>query len=127
MLVYICRIFFRYRFFCLGICLCLTIVGIPFGLQAFKKEGGADGCDFIRNALWIVCGGLWICIGSTIDGVIFYITICGIPWAKQCFRIAKLALLPFGTRVIEKRGGSVVNNMYIQQVNVASDPLFPPQ
>lgn len=90
---------------------CITIVGIPIGVQCFKiaglvlfpfgKEvdyGGGIG-SFILNILWIVFSGVPLAIESAFWGVICCITIVGIPFGLQHFKIAKLALMPFGTRV----------------------------
>ena len=134
-------------FIFLGCFWCITIVGIPFGLQAFKigcfvfwpfgkeiieKEGGADGCDCFLNFLWIILGGLFISIGSLLDGVILCITIIGIPCGMQCFKIAKIALTPFGRRIVETAGLTITNNITIVSptvinVNVTTAPLLPQQ
>ena len=100
----------------LGLVWCITIVGIPFGTQAFKigcfifwpfgkdiveKTGGADGCDCFLNFLWIIFGGLFLCIAAAIEGVFCFITIIGIPFGLQLFKLAHISLVPFGRRVIE--------------------------
>ena len=90
---------------------CITIIGIPWGVQCFKfaklsffpfgKEvvyGGGAG-SLILNILWIVITGVPMAIESLIIGLIFCITIIGIPFGKQCFKLAKLALMPFGSEV----------------------------
>ena len=98
-----------------GLVLCLTIIGIPFGIQCFKlavlslapfgshvKEGNnSGGClTVIFNIIWIFTGGLSIALTHVILGIFFAITIIGIPFAKQHFKMAGLALVPFG-KVIE--------------------------
>ena len=95
-----------------GILWCITIVGIPIGLQCFKfaslsffpfgKEvvyGGGAG-SVLLNILWIIFSGLPLAIEAVVIGVIFSITIVGIPFGLQCFKIAKLALMPFGSSVV---------------------------
>lgn len=95
-----------------GIVWCITIVGIPIGLQCFKfaslsffpfgKEvvyGGGAG-SVLLNILWIIFSGLPLAIEAVVIGVIFSITIVGIPFGLQCFKIAKLALMPFGSSVV---------------------------
>ena len=98
--------------FIAGIVWCITIVGIPIGLQCFKfaslsffpfgKEvvygGGAE--SVLLNILWIIFSGLPLAIEAVVIGVIFSITIVGIPFGLQCFKIAKLALMPFGSSVV---------------------------
>lgn len=101
-----------------GLLLCMTIIGIPFGLQAFKlgfmalwpfdKTIGykpyAPGClSTIMNILWWLVGGIWIALTHLIFGILLGITIIGIPWAKQHFKLMSLALTPFGREIVEKR------------------------
>ncbi len=94
-----------------GILYCITIIGIPVGLQCFKLssisfnpfgkeiryEGGAG--SFILNVLWFLFGGLEMAIGNFLLGVLLCITIIGIPFGKQFFKIAGLSLRPFGAIV----------------------------
>ena len=96
--------------FLLGLLWCVTVIGIPFGLQAFKMArlsvwpmGTTVNTDFgkhpIANVIWLVFGGLFLGIGFFFAGVIWCITIIGIPFGKQCFKLAKLGLTPFGATV----------------------------
>jgi len=94
-----------------GLALCLTIVGIPFGLQAIKL-GGATMTPFGRelvedpnpnsalklvfNVIWIVFFGWEIAVSHLVHGLLLAITIIGLPFAKQHFKLIPLALLPFG-------------------------------
>ena len=91
----------------LGILWCITIVGIPFGLQAFKIAGlivwpfGKEiKTNFdkhpIANIIWLIFGGAEIAFGFLIVALILCITIVGIPFGKQCFKLAKLSCIPFG-------------------------------
>lgn len=90
---------------------CVTIVGIPVGVQCFKfaglvffpfgKEvqyGGGVG-SLLLNILWLIFSGIPLAIESAVLGVILCITIIGIPFGLQQFKIAKLALMPFGASV----------------------------
>lgn len=90
-----------------GILWCITIVGIPFGVQCFKIAGfvvfpfGKDiKTNFdshpVANLIWLIIFGWEIALGYLIAGIISYITIIGIPFGNQCFKLAILALLPFG-------------------------------
>ncbi len=98
-----------------GLLLCLTIVGIPFGLQSFKLGilalwpfgqkieymNNAPGClSTFMNILWLLIGGIWIALTHLLFGILLAITIIGIPWARQHFKMASLALTPFGRRVV---------------------------
>jgi len=97
--------------FFVGILWCITIIGIPIGLQAFKLaklsflpfgkrvSSGSGAGSMILNILWIIFGGFLLAAGSFIVGCIFCITIIGIPFGKQHFKLAKLALMPFGATV----------------------------
>ena len=95
-----------------GILWCVTIVGIPVGLQCFKfaklaffpfgKEirfGGGAGATLL-NILWLLLSGIPLALEAALAGVILCVTIVGIPFGMQCFKLAKLALMPFGAEVI---------------------------
>ena len=97
-----------------GVLLCLTILGIPFGVQCIKlaflallpfgKEVVAgkshNGClAIVMNVLWILFGGIWITLTHLLFGLLCAITIIGIPFAKQHVKLAALALAPFGKSV----------------------------
>ena len=97
-----------------GFLWCITIVGIPVGLQCFKlasislnpfgKEVVNDGgtVSLLLNILWLVFGGLELAIGNALTGLILCITIIGIPFGKQFFKIAKVSLMPFGAQVVRE-------------------------
>lgn len=94
-----------------GILWCMTIVGIPYGKQCFKfarlsfapfgKEieynGGVP--SLIANIIWIIFFGIPMALENLLFGSIWCITILGIPFGLQFFKIAKLSLVPFGARV----------------------------
>ncbi len=94
----------------IGVAWCITIVGIPFGLQAFKMAklslfpfGKEIKTNFdkhpIANIIWLIFGGLGLAVLYLLTGLFWCITIVGIPFGKQCFKLAKLALIPFGTTI----------------------------
>ncbi len=95
-----------------GLLYCVTIIGIPVGVQCFKIAGLAFapfGCEVIYgggvgstllNIFWILFGGLELAITSAVIGGVLCITIIGIPFGLQCFKLAKLALLPFGATIV---------------------------
>ena len=94
-----------------GIIWCITIVGIPIGVQCFKlsalsfcpfgrevsHEGGA--VSFLVNIIWFIVSGLELALGNLILGCLLCMTIVGIPFGLQFFKIAKLSLAPFGAVV----------------------------
>jgi uncharacterized membrane protein YccF (DUF307 family) len=68
--------------------------------------------NVIGNLIWLIFGGLFAAIGYVIGGIVLCITIIGIPWGLQCFKIAELALLPFGKRVIsDSRDAGCLNTL----------------
>ena len=93
-----------------GILLCITIIGIPFGLQCFKAarlsiwpHGKKVELDFgkhpVANVLWALLGGWEFAIAYLIMGILNCITIIGISSGLQCFKIRKLAFFPFGAKI----------------------------
>lgn len=95
--------------------LMITIIGIPFGLQTLKlgilalwpfgktvvDDGGSSGClSIIMNIFWIIFGGFVICLTHLFFGLLLCITIVGIPWGLQHFKLAGLALTPFGKKIV---------------------------
>lgn len=100
-----------------GLLLCITIVGIPFGFQCFKIAGfvlwpfgraielgnfGAGG--LILNIIWIIFFGWELALDHLATGLIFCITIIGIPFGLQHFKLAQLGLVPFGARIVPASG-----------------------
>jgi uncharacterized membrane protein YccF (DUF307 family) len=100
-----------------GLVLCLTVIGIPFGVQCFKLAGLAlfpFGKDFndarprgvtnlAFNVIWLVLAGIWICITHLTLALGLAVSIIGIPFAIQHVKLAMLALMPFGVEVREVR------------------------
>jgi uncharacterized membrane protein YccF (DUF307 family) len=94
-----------------GIALCITVVGIPFGIQAMKigvatfapfgkevieLENANSVGNTIFNMIWLLLFGWEIAIAHLIHGIILAVTIIGLPFAKQHFKLIPLALFPFG-------------------------------
>lgn len=90
---------------------CITIIGIPIGLQCFKfatlsfapfgkevRYGSSFG-NLIVNVIWIIITGIPLAIISVITGCLLCLTIVGIPFGLQHFKIAKLGLMPFGATI----------------------------
>ena len=93
-----------------GLLWCVTIVGIPIGLQCFKfallaffpfgKEVRYGGTvSFLLNLIWILVSGIPLAVTAATNGILLCCTIIGIPFGLQCFKMAKLALMPFGAEV----------------------------
>ena len=99
-----------------GIVMCITIIGIPFGIQSFKLAGYAlfpfgrtvvyrndrsGSLSFVGNIIWLVLAGFWLAVGHVITGLLLCITIIGIPFGVASFKLAGLALTPFGKTVVQ--------------------------
>ena len=100
-----------------GLLLCLTIIGIPWGIQCFKlaglvlwpfgknviSESRSAGClSVLCNMIWILCGGWYTAVIHIFMGIILFITIIGIPWGRQHFKLVEISLMPFGKRIVEE-------------------------
>ena len=98
----------------MGILFCITIIGIPFGVQLFKIAGFAlwpfgheviagpkdsDLLSILMNIIWIIFGGVEIALMHVGFGVLCCLTIVGIPFGIQHFKMALLALVPFGKQI----------------------------
>ncbi|MEO1132227.1 MAG: YccF domain-containing protein [Cyanobacteria bacterium J06639_1] len=96
-----------------GLFLCVTVVGIPFGMQAFKlgsfallpfgkqlRDRPASGVggllQLVLNIVWLVFIGLPIAMTHITAAIACAISIIGIPFAIQHVKMVPLALLPFG-------------------------------
>ena len=92
----------------------ITIIGIPIAWQIFKIgllclwpfgaeiKNTTSPPRYIRiplNIIWIICGGLQVWMAHILLGIILFVTIIGIPFGKQHFKIARLSLTPFGKDV----------------------------
>ena len=97
-----------------GIIFCISIIGIPFGVQLFKMAGFAlwpfgrevmsgsndGGClSIIMNVIWILVGGIEIASIHAVFGLFLCLSIIGIPFGMQHFKMAILALVPFGKKI----------------------------
>ena len=97
-----------------GLLFCITIIGIPFGLQLLKIAGLAlwpfgreivagpndTGClAVVMNIIWILCGGIEIALLHLGFGIVCCLTIIGIPFGLQHFKMMLLAVVPFGKQI----------------------------
>ncbi len=98
--------------FVAGLILCITIVGIPFGVQCMKisalvlwpfgKEieiGNFGVGGLLFNIIWLIFFGWEFAVAHFVTGLIFCATIVGIPFGLQHFKLAKLGLIPFGAKI----------------------------
>ncbi len=112
----LCGVWLGIAYLLAGLLSCVTIIGIPFGIQSFKLAGyvmwpfgrelvESSGHRFskgVMNIVWIVIGGFWLAIGHVLFGVVLCITILGIPFGLKNFSMARLALFPFDYSVEPK-------------------------
>lgn len=101
-----------------AVLLCITIIGIPFGIQCFKlsilgaapfgreireREPPGGAVAVIMNIIWILLPGLELAILHLVLAALLGVTIIGIPFAVQHLKMTRLAILPFGFRVVDRR------------------------
>jgi len=102
-------------YFIAGLLNFVFIVTIPFGIQAFKlagyslwpfgrtvvaRPGGGGAVPFIGNVIWFLISGLWLAIAHIMTGVLLCLTIIGIPLGVANFKLAGLAIAPFGKQIV---------------------------
>ena len=99
--------------FFIGCLWSITIIGIPKGSQCFKMARlqlapfgkkivttNDSSMSLVLNILWIIFGGLELCIANLLSALFLCITIVGIPFAVQSLKLAKLSLMPFGKEIV---------------------------
>lgn len=100
-----------------GLVMMITIIGIPFGIQAFKLAGFAlwpfgravvpapessGVLSAIGNILWVILVGWWLALGHVIFGLVLCLTIIGIPMGIASFKMTSMALWPFGRTIVDR-------------------------
>ena len=103
-------------YFVMGFVFCITIIGIPFGLQCFKigfltllpfgkkvvSTPSSGGClSLLFNIIWILTGGLYTACVHLVFAVLLFITVIGIPFGRQHLKLVELTLTPFGKQVVD--------------------------
>ena len=97
-----------------GVLLCITVIGIPFGIAAFRigiyalwpfgytavERPDAGAASFVGNVLWLILAGWWLALGHIITGVLLCITIIGIPFGIANFKLIPLSLMPLGKEIV---------------------------
>jgi len=103
-----------------GLILCITVIGIPFGIASFRIASfaafpfGKELVDArklgetrivttgLANFLWIIMAGLWLAISHAVAGLLCCITIIGIPFGLAHFKLAQVSFAPLGKRIVSK-------------------------
>lgn len=96
----------------MGVLWSITIIGIPVGAQCFKMAGlsffpfgkevdyGGGAVSFLVNMIWLLVSGILLAVEHVTFGCLLCVTVIGIPFGLQHFKLAKLALMPFGARIM---------------------------
>ncbi len=81
----------------------------PFGKDAVRREQlsgkgdiGTGTLGLVGNIIWLVLIGIWLAIGHVISGILCCITIIGIPFGIQHFKLAAISLMPIGMTIVDK-------------------------
>ncbi|HEY5832579.1 YccF domain-containing protein [Streptomyces sp.] len=110
----LCGLWLCLAYFLAGIVLFITIIGIPFGIAAFRiglyalwpfgyttverRDAGAG--SVIGNVLWLILAGWWLALSHIVTGVALCLTIIGIPFGIANFKLIPLSLLPLGKEIV---------------------------
>ncbi|MDQ1009027.1 uncharacterized membrane protein YccF (DUF307 family) [Streptomyces sp. V4I23] len=97
-----------------GVILCITIIGIPFGLASFRigvyalwpfgyttvdrRDSGAP--SLVGNVLWVILAGWWLALGHIVTGIALCLTIIGIPFGVANFKLIPVSLMPLGREIV---------------------------
>src|SRR3982750_3289573 len=105
----LCGVWMGIAYLLAGVVSCITIIGIPFGIQSFKLAGYAlwpfgrvvvrrsdrdAGLSCLGNVIWFFLSGLWLALRHVLTGLLLCVTIIGIPFGIASFKLAGLAIAP---------------------------------
>jgi uncharacterized membrane protein YccF (DUF307 family) len=101
-------------YFAAGLVLCITIIGIPFGIAAFRigvyalwpfgyttverRDAGAP--SLVGNVLWLILAGWWLALAHIATGIVLCLTIIGIPFGIANFKLIPVSLVPLGRDIV---------------------------
>lgn len=87
----------------------------PFGKEAVNREDlsgrpdiGTGALGLIGNVVWFLLAGVWLAIGHMLSAAACFVTIIGIPFAVQHFKLALIALAPIGKTIVDKNLAAAV-------------------
>ena len=110
----LCGLWMCLGYFLAGLILCITIIGIPFGVAAFRiglyalwpfgytvvERPGAGAPSCVGNVLWLILAGWWLALGHIFTGIALCVTIIGIPLGIANFKLIPVSLLPLGKEIV---------------------------
>ncbi|MEV6104658.1 YccF domain-containing protein [Streptomyces sp. NPDC051940] len=110
----LCGLWMALGYVLAGVILCITIIGIPFGIASFRIAGyalwpfgrttverhDAGAPSVIGNVLWLILAGWWLALGHIMTGIALCITIIGIPLGIANFKMIPISLLPLGREIV---------------------------
>ena len=107
-----------------GVIMYLTVIGIPWGRSCFVIAGftllpfgheavprkevtgqddmGTGVAGMVGNIVWLLLAGWWLAVGHIVAGIVSCVTVIGIPFGLQHFKLAKISLLPVGKTIVPK-------------------------
>jgi uncharacterized membrane protein YccF (DUF307 family) len=110
----LCGLWMCLGYFLAGLLLCITIIGIPFGIAAFRigvyalwpfgyttverRDAGAG--SLVGNVLWLILAGWWLALGHVVTGIALCVTMIGIPFGIANFKLIPLSLMPLGREIV---------------------------
>jgi uncharacterized membrane protein YccF (DUF307 family) len=110
----LCGLWMCLAYLLAGLLLCVTVIGIPFGIAAFRigmyalwpfgytavERPDAGTGSFVGNVLWVVLAGWWLALGHVVTGVLLCLTVIGIPFGIANFKLIPLSLMPLGKEIV---------------------------
>jgi uncharacterized membrane protein YccF (DUF307 family) len=134
----LCGIWMAILYYIGGLLGLILIITIPLGIQSFKlgnyvlwpfgrtvvtEPGASVVWSVIGNVIWVIVAGWWLALFHVALAVVFFITIIGIPFGIANLKLARLALLPFGARVVTEVPSDAQTIVAVPQLG----PTAPPQ
>lgn len=120
-----------------GLVMAITIIGIPWAKSAFimgtfaffpfgkeainrkeltgKKDIGTGGLGVLGNIIWFLLCGWWLALGHVVSGILCFVTIIGIPFSLQHFKLAGISLAPIGKKIVTKELAREAKTVNAQQ------------
>lgn len=107
-----------------GVIMYLTVIGIPWGRSCFviaeftllpfgreavprelvtgRDDLGTGDAGLVGNIVWLLLAGWWLALGHVVTGIGTCLTVIGIPFGIQHFKLAGISLMPIGKTIVPK-------------------------